>query len=122
MANKKPNKKTKSFEFKGYANINVPDSLSNAIEKHIKDAQAVYEEVNTLARDGYSLKVYYDSAQENYRASITCMNAEDDNFGYVLSSYAGDWYTALAVLTFKHFDVAKETWLEYTAEQTKGWG
>lgn len=122
MATKKSNKKTTKFEFKGYANINVPEAHHNQIEKHIANSQGVYEEINTLAVDGYSIKIYYDSEQENFRASITCMNAEDGNFGYVLGAYAGDWYTALAVLTYKHFDVAKENWLEFTAEKTKGWG
>lgn len=122
MTKKKSNKKTNTFTFNGYANIGIPDSMSNLVEQHIKDAQAIFEEVNTLAVDGYSIKIYHDSEQGNFRASLTCMNAEDDNYGFVLSAYAADWFTALAVLTFKHFDVAKENWQDYTQKSTGGWG
>jgi len=122
MANKKTSKKTRRFEFKGYVNIAVPQSHENKIQDHISDAQAVYEELNTLLVDGYSLKIYYDDDSTNYRASLTCMSAEDSNYGYVLGSYAQDWFTALAVLTYKHFDISKESWSRYTQDTKKGFG
>lgn len=122
MAKKKTSKTTTSFEFKGYANVLIPEADGNKVAAHIKDAQAVYEEINTLAKDGYSVKVYYNDDDGNFRASLTCMNPEDSNFGYVLASYAQDWFTAVAVLTFKHFDVTKENWQEYTTAKTNSFG
>lgn len=122
MASKKSSKITKKFQFNGYVNIHVAESETDKVNKHIADTQTIYEEINELAKDGYSLKIYYDSEQANFRASITCMNAEDDNYGYVLSAYASDWFTAIGVLTYKHYDVAKESWTDYTQNQKNGWG
>lgn len=117
MAKKKPANTTQTFVFKGYVNINVPATLANACESRIGDIQWITQSMSQAIVDGLNLKIYWDDTAQHFRASFTGMSPTSENFGYVLSAYAGDWLTAIAVLCFKHFDVSGEDWSGFVQEE-----
>lgn len=117
-------KKTKKpvFKWLGYANISIPNSMSSQCEARIKDEKSVMEFFSEMQWLGYTFKFYADKASESIKVTCTCYVEDSPNFGWALSAYAGNWYTALAVLTFKHYDIAKENWTDFDSETKQSYG
>jgi hypothetical protein len=118
----KKEKSTEKFVWKGYCNINVPTSAENVIDAFIKDDKTVFFEFNLLLTSDYTIKYQYDAKNESIKCTATCYNPDSINYGYALSAYAGDWYTALAVLLFKHLTIAEKDWLDYQQATKKTYG
>lgn len=106
---KKPKSQTK-FEFRGYANVNIPAAHEKPAQAYALDSKACFMALNEALLEGYSLKIYADHKEETFRASITCMNPDDDNFGFILSAFADDWTTALGILLYKHYILCQRVW------------
>ena len=122
MTNKKGTSKKGSFVFNGYVNINIPATQIKDAESKLSDAKWVFANMSQAIADGYNLKVYHDADAGHYRASFTCMAQGHDNHGYLLGAYAGDWYTAIGALLYKHFDVAGEDWTSYQQNNQNSFG
>jgi len=115
-------KNKKKFVWKGYVNITIAESATTELNTYMKDDKLVFQDMNQAILANYTIKIYYDTEKENYRASMTCYDEKDSNFGYMLGAFAGDWYTALVVLLFKHYRVAGESWQEHTQSETRNFG
>jgi hypothetical protein len=119
MAKKKDSAK---FVWKGYANINVPVSEESKLEKFVKDDKDVWVRYTSILQDGYRVSFSHDNDKNVVRCSATCHNPDDPNFGMAMSSFAGDWYTSLAVMLFKHFFVSDTLWGETQTSTERKWG
>lgn len=116
-------KSTKNkFEWKGYANITIPQSEESKVVKFIADDKAVYERYTVILRDGYKIAFQSHEEEESIKITATCYDPDDPNYGMALSAYAHDWYTALAVLLYKHFEVSDTVWTDYQAPDKRAWG
>jgi len=115
-------KKKAKFEWKGYVNVTVSETEATALKTYMADDKLVFQEMSQVIVEGYTIKIYYDDVKANFRASLTCYKVDDDNYGFMLGAFADDWYTALVVLLFKHYRVAKETWSDYQQQDTRSYG
>lgn len=108
MAKKKET--TKAFKWNGYCNVDVPSAMSGDVANWLADEKEVFAHYNDMLVDGYQIKVYFDQKNERMCANAICHNGDSENFGHALSAFAGDWYTALGVLIFKHEVICEGDW------------
>ena len=118
---KKSSSKTE-FTYRGYANINITESLEASAEAYIKDDKNVWYDFQANLIRGLSIKVYFDSESESFKAVATDFNPESPNHGMSLAAYASDWYTAIAVLLYKHTAIAEGDWTSFTSSVKKKFG
>lgn len=82
---------------------------------------SVPEFLLTFGQAGYKFSLTYDESNYCFIASVTCRRAADPNFGYCLSSRAGDPMEALALCAYKtYFCCADCEWDR--SPQTRNWG
>lgn len=115
-------KKSKAFVFKGYVNINLRSEHTEDVNKTIADRASVLEAYNRLLWASYSFKFYTKGEEESIKLTVTCFDDKSPNFGHALSSYGQDWYVALAVLCYKHFDIAGEDWTSVSSSINSPFG
>lgn len=122
MARKETSKNPPQFVFKGYVNINISESRSSEFVKYSKDASKVWLDYAQALVDGYAIKANFDDKTGQHRASLTGFHKTGDNFGYVIGGFADDWFTALAVVLFKHFHISGENWSDYAEVDKRTFG
>ena len=115
-------KKKKKFVWAGYVNCTIPESHNDAVMKLVKDEKNVFFSYNQMLVDQYNVAIKFDPEQESFKAIATCYNPESSNFGKALSSFAGDWYTALAVLVYKHCELLDKDWGDTSTNDKKSFG
>lgn len=118
----KKSSERKPFKWQGYVNINIAEKEETSFKNYLADSSTVYDDMTHVLVDGYSIKIHADDKDETIRASLTCFDDKDPNFGYVVGAFAGDWYTAVAVLMYKHFHVARENWMDYKQDEKRAYG
>lgn len=115
-------KKKKKFVWAGYVNCSIPESHHDAVKALMKDEKNVFYSYNQMLTLDYQISLKYDPDQESFKAVATCYDPESTNFGKALSAFAGDWYSALAVLIYKHFELLKMDWGETDVKEKKAFG
>ena len=122
MPKRKATSNRRAFTFNGYVNVSVPETMTKDLESKIVQSAWIFSQMAQAISDGYNLKVYHDAEGGHYRASFTCFDPESENHGYMLSAFASDWYTAVGVLLYKHFDVAGEDWNSWKQSNDRPYG
>ena len=122
MAKKQKDSKSPTFVFKGYVNIGITEKQTPEFLSYLKDHDRVWNDYAQVLVDGYAVKATFDGEEASYRVSLTGFANTGDNFGYVIGGFADDWFTALAVVLFKHYYVAKENWQDYADTPTRKFG
>lgn len=115
-------KKAEKFKFNGYVNVSIPASEVNRAEKFIADDKNVFMMLGQSIVDGYKIACKFDEDNESIVATATCFDADSPNFGYVMSSFGGDWYTAVAALLFKHYELTDEDWSSFVGNSGNRFG
>ena len=110
MAKSSSKAKATPFTWKGYKNINISDKLHDSVEKFLTDDKEIFALWNSLLLKDYTFKFYFDVKSESFKCTVTCMNSEEPNFGYAMSAYGDNWYTALGVVIFKHVEISQGDW------------
>lgn len=121
MSHKKDKKKPK-FVWKGYANVGVTEAVVPDLEKFVSDEKRVFSEYNKMLVTNYQIKLYFDDYSESIKCVAVCHQHDDPNFGYALSSFAEDWYTALAVMIFKHIVICEHDWDNASSKTLRKFG
>lgn len=80
------------------------------INETFGDPDALSDAIQTLAQGGYRVAISYSPANDAMIASLTCKAEGDVNEGCTMTSFALDWVTALRIMCYKHFVIAKENW------------
>ncbi len=107
---KAKNTKVKSAEFMGYHKINLDDKQNALFDEQYASAVPPLSDIDILINNGYKLSFSWDDYNSGVSASLYAKNQKMEWAGYTLSAWAGDAQTALNLLLFKHFIVAKERW------------
>lgn len=115
-------KKQKDFTWRGYVNVHIPAEMIPKCEGYLSTSDQVFMDMNQTIIDGYNFKIRYDDERKQFICLITCYAIDSPNHGYGLSSYADDWFTALAVATYKHLYVTKTDWQDYKPLTTRSFG
>lgn len=114
--------KSPKFKWNGYVSVNIPSDLLGDAEKYITDNATFVESMNQALIDNYKLGVRHNPDDGSYIATLTCFDGDSDNFGYAMSAFGSDWYTACAVVLFKHFEVTGENWTDYRSSKSHSFG
>lgn len=113
---------TKKFKWNGYVNVPIPADIVDEVEAYMKDTNVVWADYNQAVIDGYRFSQSYDEDNKSFKASLTCYDGDSDNFGKAMSSFGSDFYTALAVVLYKHFHITGEDWNGFEAPARKSFG
>ena len=119
-----PKKTTKEqkFVWKGYCNIHIPTNSEDAVLAFIKDEKTVFFEQNQLLITDYTIKFQVDKKSDAIKCTATCYDPDNPNFGHALSAYSDDWYSAMAVLIYKHTQIADRDWTENIQPERRSFG
>lgn len=91
--------------------------------KYAKDANQYLGLVSETLSGGYKLSLTYDEANKVYLASLTCREALDPNFNYVMTSRSSDAWEAMALAMYKHHFVCDDgDWGAETRQDDRNWG
>lgn len=93
-----------------FVNVSVSEADAGKIEDFFPSVDAVYDAMVEVMVDGYRVAFNYDMGRDAIIASLTCRNEGLANHNGVLNAFAGDWFTALKVVLFKHYVVLGEAW------------
>lgn len=118
----KDKKPSQTFKWNGYKNISIPESHSSEVDRFVADSENVFFTFNQLITTDYTFKFYFDGKSESYKCTVTCYNPDSSNYGYALSAYAADWFTALAVLIYKHTEIADSDWNSVAVDKLNSYG
>lgn len=79
------------------------------------------DHLGSYAQNGYKFSCSWDGANNCFIASMTCNEAGDPNFHFVLTSRSPDFWEALALNIYKTRECCdKEIWSD--GSQEMGWG
>lgn len=110
----KPKRETKydppKFELKGFIRCDLDKDSIERLKKTVLDVEKMMENVEPLVDQQYKFGFSRDSYNNCYQATLTCMNKENQNFGWVLTGRGPTLGQALLVLMYKHFEVTHEAW------------
>lgn len=89
-------------EFKGFANLEVPEEAKEDVKRYLKENKLCLEYIETLILDGHKVSVGVNEKNGAIQATAFCTYSKSPNAGFILSAFAGNWYDAVAVLAWKH--------------------
>lgn len=91
--------------------------------KYAKDANQFLGLLTETLSGDYKLSITYSEENKVFLASLTCRNAVDANYNYVMTSRAGDPWEAIALAMFKHHFVCDDNdWGGDTRLDDRNWG
>lgn len=102
--------KEQKFKWRGYINIDIPDARRDEARLFIEDTELVLQGLEEVIADGYKVSLRKDTNSEGVTATLTCHQADSDNFGFAMSGFAGDGVSALGVVVFKHYRISEGDW------------
>lgn len=106
--------KAKKIKWKGFANIDIPDSQRERARTYIFEGDAVETDLQTMIADNYKITMSQNEVSGSVTCTATCNNEQSMNAGYSLSGYGKDWLCACGSLLFKHFKIADCDWEGFT--------
>lgn len=115
-------KKSDKFKWNGYVNVEISATEAELAEAYIGDEKKVFMAIGKTVVDGYKLAVSFDQETETFRATATCFDKESPNFGYALGAFGSDWYTAIAAVLYKHYEISDEDWTSYAPKSGRSFG
>lgn len=115
-------KSVETFEFRGYVNIEIPESAERALEAFVADADGVYRAWAETIMDGYSIRQVTDPISNSIRTNLTCMNAASPNFGKSMGAWAETPFLSLVCVLFKHHTIAGGIWGETKSAKKRSFG
>lgn len=109
-------------EFKGFVNyvLTVDDKAS--FKKWEIDDTDVFLLVAGDVSEGYKMGVSYNAQNSTFVATYMCNSDDNPNAGYMLSSFAPDWFNAVKSLVFKHHVILENLWPTGKAAERDSWG
>lgn len=85
-----------------FAQSHLDDSDLAAYEQWaVENEPDLPEHLNTLVGEYYSVKLSFDDYNDCYTASATCMIADSDNFGGIMTARSEAPYDALTMVLYK---------------------
>ena len=101
---------TQSASWTQFVNIPVSAEDEPKMRAAYPSSAEVYGAMEDLLVGGYRISFNYDAQRDAIICAVTCKSEGNPNVGKTFTSFAGDWYTALTVSCYKHFQVTDEVW------------
>lgn len=113
---------TNMLNWKGFKDFKLTaDQLQSFAVWDCHDGD-VLDLVQGALAEGYKLTFTYNGQSDTYNAALTCNAEKNPNQGYTMSAFAPQFYTALRLLMFKHWELLQGTWDNIPAPQKGGMG
>jgi len=114
-------KKKEKMDWGGFLNMRLSSEQKEEFTHwHRELGDDVWELFLQVLAQGMKFSLVYDADNDTYTASLT--NSPRNPCGvsslYVLSAYAQEWQTAVALVLFKHLYVLGGTWENYRPSRT----
>lgn len=103
-------KQVKKAEWKGYHKINLTKEQDELFTSQYANRAIPFTDFDILVNNGYKLAISFDTYNVGVSASLYAQDQKMEWAGYTLTAWAGDAETALKLLLFKHYVVAREQW------------
>lgn len=104
-------RRPEKVEFRGYVNYRIGKEEREAFEVWAnQQSDLVGIAVELAVKDQLKFSVGEDLYHEAYGASYMCQDRQNPACGCVLTSWAKDMYTAIALLVYKHVVLANRQW------------
>lgn len=103
-------KQVKKAEWKGYHKINLTKEQDELFTAQYANRAIPFSDFDILVNNGYKLAISFDTYYNGVSASLYAQDQKMEWAGYTLTAWAGDAETALKLLLFKHYVVAREQW------------
>lgn len=103
-------KQVKKAEWKGYHKINLTKEQDALFTAEYANRAIPFSDFDILVNNGYKLSISFDSYNHGVSAALYAQDKKMEWAGYTLTAWAGDAETALKLLLFKHYVVARELW------------
>jgi hypothetical protein len=95
---------------KGFANLTLTETQKKDAAKFYADAKKVEADWHKAMANGYRFTWSIDAKTTAVVSSVNCKDPENENTGWLLTSHAGDWWTALVYSLYKHYVILEELW------------
>jgi hypothetical protein len=102
--------KKDGWEPKGFVNLTLTDAQKKDAAKQYADPKKVEADWHRAMANGYRFTFGIDGKTNAVVSSVNCKDASNENSGWLLTSHAGDWSTALVYSLYKHFYILEEVW------------
>lgn len=96
----------KQVKFEAVIQLPLLDGHPEKILAWDVDDKTLWQMVEAMGIDGYSIKVQYDDVAEEWSCQIFGAYPRCDNAGKMLYGNAGDMVLAIKVALFKHMEIA----------------
>lgn len=96
------------YEWKGFVDIPLSESDKVRFKEWNVEADDILSLIETAVTDGYKLSVTLDTRNSCYQASLTGLAGAPANVGNTMSGRGGSPVKSLAVLMYKHFEIAQQ--------------
>ena len=100
--------------------IALPGDFGENLETYCVDQEALLEWVNSVCKEGYSVKIEYDSSRNNFSARLFGARTQFVNKGQILYANGPTAFMTLNVLRFKHLSSGAESSWETVATDLSG--
>lgn len=88
----------------------TPEQKVEFLTQMLSAAEAV-QALQSLSDDGYRVGVSWSGEHQTYTVSLTARDPGNVNFGYCMTSFAGDILKAISLAVYKHVIVTGEKWV-----------
>lgn len=102
--------KNDGWQPKGFVNLTLTDAQKKDATKQYADGKKVEADWHRAMQNGYRFTFGIDGKTAAVVSSVNCKDQDNENAGWILTSFAGDWSTALVYSLYKHFYILEEIW------------
>ena len=102
--------KNDGWQPKGFVNLTLTDSQKKDAAKMYSDAKKVENDWHKAMANGYRFTFSIDGKTNAVVSTVNCKDKENDNYGWLLTSFAGSWWEALVYSLYKHYAILEEIW------------
>src|SRR6266480_482064 len=99
-----------SYPLPPFVSCELSDEQKKFVKAHVPPMEQLLDAVDKWVRDGFKLSIRYDERSSAVLVTLTGPTSDSDCAGLALSSRGPSLHAALAVLSYKHFEVLAEDW------------
>ena len=99
--------------WKGFINVSLTREDKQAIKELAGDLDALITWAGELITEGYMLSVKHDSHSNGPMVSLKCVDPENVDYGWAVTSRHSDVFVAWATAYYKHTVLLADGWTAY---------
>ena len=115
-------KKSEPVPFKGFVNYTLTEDDKLNFGSWDVDDHDLWIILVTCIQAGYKFSCSYNAQNDTFVACLHCNDKGSPNAGFLLSSFAPEWYLAVKSLLYKHEVVLEGNWQTEEVQKQAKWG